>query len=62
MKTLAILSLLVAGFAVTGCGSSEPAVIGASDPEGIANYEAIIAEQQMSQRNMKEVEKEIMKE
>ncbi|MFG0286574.1 MAG: hypothetical protein ACF8CQ_00270 [Rhodopirellula sp. JB044] len=62
MKTLAILSLLVAGFAVTGCGSGEPAVIGTSDPEGIANYEAIIAEQQMTQRDMKEVEKEIMKE
>ncbi|MBB3204339.1 hypothetical protein FHS27_000103 [Rhodopirellula rubra] len=62
MKMLALTCFFASSLALTGCGSGEPAVIGQDDPDGIANYEAIIAEQQMTQRDMKDVEKEVMAE
>ncbi|MCM2369984.1 YgdI/YgdR family lipoprotein [Aporhodopirellula aestuarii] len=60
MKMLALACLFASSLALTGCGSGEPAVIGQNDPEGIASYEAIIAEQQMTQRSMEDAEKEVM--
>ncbi|WP_404309034.1 hypothetical protein [Neorhodopirellula lusitana] len=44
MKLFATLILFASCMMVAGCGSDQPTVIGANDPEGIAAYEKMIAE------------------
>lgn len=58
---MALTFLALTCVATSGCGGSDtPTVTGAGDPEGVAAYEELMAEQQaMTPEEMKKMEKEM---
>ncbi|SMP72311.1 hypothetical protein SAMN06265222_11550 [Neorhodopirellula lusitana] len=60
MKLFVPLMFFACCLMAAGCGSDEPKLIGTGDPEGVAEYERIMAEtQQMKPDEMKQIEKEM---